>query len=256
MMKSTPVRFSSARMLRPSRPMIRPFMSSEGSCTTETVVSAAWPAASRCMATDEDRAHAALGVALGLLLDLAHEPGRVVARLVLDLLEQRCLACAGAQAGDALQRARVLVAQARLSSCARRSSAVALGAELVLAAVELRGSAVERALALRRVRSCCGARLGLARRRRPRRRAAGARCPARPAAAARWPRDQSAAATRPTASTAAAITISIAVSSPCSAGRSPARSVSRVRSVRPAVRAGATKREGSCGAARRRSRRG
>ena len=34
MMKSTPVRFSSARMLRPSRPMMRPFMSSLGSCTT------------------------------------------------------------------------------------------------------------------------------------------------------------------------------------------------------------------------------
>ena len=52
MMKSTPVRFSSARMLRPSRPMMRPFMSSLGSCTTETVVSAAWLAARRCIATE------------------------------------------------------------------------------------------------------------------------------------------------------------------------------------------------------------
>ena len=52
MMKSTPVRFSSTRMLRPSRPMIRPFMSSEDSWTTDTVVSAACPAASRCMHTD------------------------------------------------------------------------------------------------------------------------------------------------------------------------------------------------------------
>ncbi len=52
MIKSTPVRFSSARMLRPSRPMIRPFMSSLGSWTTLTVVSAAWDAASRCMATE------------------------------------------------------------------------------------------------------------------------------------------------------------------------------------------------------------
>ena len=41
MMKSTPVRFSSARMLRPSRPMMRPFMSSEGSSTRLAVVSAA-----------------------------------------------------------------------------------------------------------------------------------------------------------------------------------------------------------------------
>ena len=52
MMKSTPVRFSSARMLRPSRPMIRPFMSSAASWTTDTVVSAAWPAARRCMQTE------------------------------------------------------------------------------------------------------------------------------------------------------------------------------------------------------------
>ena len=52
MMKSTPVRCSSARMLRPSRPMMRPFMSSAESCTTETVVSAAWPAARRCITTE------------------------------------------------------------------------------------------------------------------------------------------------------------------------------------------------------------
>jgi hypothetical protein len=43
-----------------------------GSWTTETVVSAAWPAARRCM-HGEDVAHAAVGVALGLLLDLADE---------------------------------------------------------------------------------------------------------------------------------------------------------------------------------------
>ena len=49
MITSTPVRFSSARMLRPSRPMMRPFMSSDGSSTIETVVSAAWLAAVRWM---------------------------------------------------------------------------------------------------------------------------------------------------------------------------------------------------------------
>src|SRR5258706_13382 len=51
MMKSTPVRCSSARMLRPSRPMIRPFMSSEASSTTVTVVSAVWLPATRCRAS-------------------------------------------------------------------------------------------------------------------------------------------------------------------------------------------------------------
>ena len=39
----------------------------------------------------EDRAHAALGVALGLLLDLAHEARGVVADLVLDLAQQALL---------------------------------------------------------------------------------------------------------------------------------------------------------------------
>ena len=39
MMRSTPVAASSARMLRPSRPMMRPLRSSEGSSTTETVAS-------------------------------------------------------------------------------------------------------------------------------------------------------------------------------------------------------------------------
>ena len=39
-------------MLRPSRPMMRPFMSSAWSWTTLTVVSAAWPAASRCITTE------------------------------------------------------------------------------------------------------------------------------------------------------------------------------------------------------------
>jgi hypothetical protein len=47
MMRSTPVACSSARMLRPSRPMMRPFISSEGRLTTETVVSAVWSAAMR-----------------------------------------------------------------------------------------------------------------------------------------------------------------------------------------------------------------
>ena len=42
---STPVAFSKVRMFRPSRPMIRPFMSSEGMSTVLTVVSAVCAAA-------------------------------------------------------------------------------------------------------------------------------------------------------------------------------------------------------------------
>ena len=50
MIRSTPVACSSARMLRPSRPMMRPFISSDGRWTTETVCSAVWSAATRCIA--------------------------------------------------------------------------------------------------------------------------------------------------------------------------------------------------------------
>ncbi len=39
MIKSTPVRVSKVRILRPSLPIILPFISSFGSTTTETVVS-------------------------------------------------------------------------------------------------------------------------------------------------------------------------------------------------------------------------
>ena len=94
MMKSTPVRFSSARMLRPSRPMMRPFMSSLGSWTTETVVSARGSPARRCIATDEDVADAAVGVALGLLLDLAQDPRRSWRTSSSTSLSSTCFACA------------------------------------------------------------------------------------------------------------------------------------------------------------------
>ena len=45
MITSTPVAFSKARMFRPSRPMIRPFISSLGMSTVLVVVSAVWLAA-------------------------------------------------------------------------------------------------------------------------------------------------------------------------------------------------------------------
>ena len=50
MMTSTPVAVSKARMFRPSRPMMRPFISSLGSATAATVVSAECSAPSRWVA--------------------------------------------------------------------------------------------------------------------------------------------------------------------------------------------------------------
>ena len=49
MMMSTPVSVSRVRMLRPSRPMIRPFISSFGRLTVVTVTSEATSVASRWM---------------------------------------------------------------------------------------------------------------------------------------------------------------------------------------------------------------
>ena len=50
--KSTPVRVSKARIFRPSRPIMRPFISSLGRVTTETVASLTWSAAQREMAIE------------------------------------------------------------------------------------------------------------------------------------------------------------------------------------------------------------
>ena len=47
-----PVSVSSVRILRPSRPMMRPLRSSEGMCTEVTVTSAVWSAAQRWMAVE------------------------------------------------------------------------------------------------------------------------------------------------------------------------------------------------------------
>ena len=87
----------------------------------------------------EDVADAAVGVALGLLLDLADEPGRVVADLVLEFLEQDLLGLGGGDAADALEFADVA-----LVSVARLLQALL---ELLGARVELRGANVERLLA-------------------------------------------------------------------------------------------------------------
>src|SRR3954451_1993697 len=85
----------------------------------------------------EDVAHTALGIALGLLLDLAHNAGGVVADPLLDLLDQHLLGLGHAEAGDALELADVLL--------------LALLEQLALA-VELTRAIFERALALLELR--------------------------------------------------------------------------------------------------------
>ena len=75
-------------MLRPSRPMIRPFMSSDGSSTSETVVSAAWLAATRWSASATRLRARRFDSVAGLLLELADAPGELVADEVLRALER------------------------------------------------------------------------------------------------------------------------------------------------------------------------
>ena len=101
--RSTPVAISSARMLRPSRPMMRPFRSSLGRSTTDTVVSMACSGALRWMASVTSCLARAVGRLAGLGLEALDQVGGVAPGVGLDLLEQQLLRLVGRQAGDALQ---------------------------------------------------------------------------------------------------------------------------------------------------------
>ena len=111
MMTSTPVRVSKARMLRPSRPMMRPLTSSEGRATTETVLSLTWSVAMRWKARVRMPRARLSPVGLGLLLDLMHQAGGVHARLVLDVLEEQGAGLVAGQVGEALQGRLLLLLQ-------------------------------------------------------------------------------------------------------------------------------------------------
>ena len=79
----------------------------------------------------QDRAHAPLGVALGLLLDLADLARALVAHLIGDLAHEALLRLAGAEARDLLERLLVLAAAAR--------ELLALGLQRARLVVELAG---------------------------------------------------------------------------------------------------------------------
>ncbi len=105
MITSTPVSFSSARMLRPSRPMIRPFISSLGSSTSRVVRLARVRRGQPLHRDREDAAGTALGLALRLLLDLPQAQPGLVAGLLLDLGDEQLLRLGGAEARDPLELA-------------------------------------------------------------------------------------------------------------------------------------------------------
>src|SRR5436190_298185 len=92
-MRSTPVCCSSARMLRPSRPMMRPFMSSEGRSTTDTAASPVQSRARRWVVVATRAAHEGAVLLGGLrqpaieLVELARQLFLLGDDALLDLLE-------------------------------------------------------------------------------------------------------------------------------------------------------------------------
>ena len=124
---STPVASSSARMLRPSRPMMRPFRSSLGRSTTETVVSIAcsaalrWMASGRCAARARPRSRALRVSSRLTRLAASRRASR------LDLLQQDVLGFVGGQTGDALQLALLVGDELLVARRGRRRAPLALG---------------------------------------------------------------------------------------------------------------------------------
>ena len=95
-------------MLRPSRPMMRPFISSLGRSTTETVLSTTWSAATRWMASEMMRLARLLASWLASSSIRRIDLGGVHARLVLHGAHQLRLGLLGGQAGDPLQHGALL----------------------------------------------------------------------------------------------------------------------------------------------------
>ena len=92
-------------MLRPSRPMIRPFISSLGSSTRRVVLSLACLAASRCIATERMlRARRSASRLVSASISCSLQAG-LMPGLLLDVGEQQLLGLRGAQPRDPLQLA-------------------------------------------------------------------------------------------------------------------------------------------------------
>ena len=105
MITSTPVSFSSARMLRPSRPMIRPFISSLGSSTRRVVDSLECLAASRCMATERMlRARRSASTRVSSSICCRRRPAWWRASCSTSAISS-CFACAALRPGEPLELA-------------------------------------------------------------------------------------------------------------------------------------------------------
>ena len=103
MMRSTPVAASRARMLRPSRPMMRPFRSSEGSSTTRDRRLDHRVRRETLDRHADDPPRFLRGLLVGFLLDAADEAGGLEPGLVLDGFDEVALGVDRRQARDLLE---------------------------------------------------------------------------------------------------------------------------------------------------------
>ena len=94
---------SMARMLRPSRPMMRPFMSSLGSVHHRDRALGDELAGQPLDGDRDDLLGPAIGFLARLLLDQADVLGRLVARLLGHLLDEGPLGLVAGQAGGLLE---------------------------------------------------------------------------------------------------------------------------------------------------------
>ena len=148
MIRSTPVACSRARMLRPSLPMIRPFISSLGMVTDDCVVSTVVSAAQRWMAWETIQRARPGGLLLGLDLDLPHPGGGLALRLRLDRGHHLRAGLVAGQAGDALELPALRLLQL-LGLGAHRLQLVLLLGQLPVALLQAFALALELLLALR-----------------------------------------------------------------------------------------------------------
>ena len=148
-------------MLRPSRPMMRPFISSFGSATTVIVASDVWSAAIRCMTVVRMRRARSSPSSCGVTLDLADPVLGLGLRLVDDLPDEALARLRGGQPGDALELDELPLLELR-AACPRSASSSALPARRARAsrsssAPSLRSSASSRSRSRRSERCSVGA---------------------------------------------------------------------------------------------------
>ena len=149
MIRLTPVTASNARMLRPSRPMMRPFMSSLGRCSTDTTDSAVCSLATRWIASVDDLAGPLLALVLRLVLDVAGDQRRPRAWPgSRSAATSSALACSAVRPADPLQHLAPLLGRRRRARRSRYLERLLVSASSRCPLLQAAGLAVEPLLPL------------------------------------------------------------------------------------------------------------